>query len=136
LQRVVIDPGVLVSAAIGGSSPPARLWRAIVEGALEVVICPHLIAELAGVLERPKFRAYLTETEALAYVSEIARLARALPDPVDPPARTRDAGDNYLLALASAAGVAALISGDRDLTDLIGNDPPIVTPAQAVEQLL
>lgn len=103
---------------------------------LELVVCPHLITELASVLGRPRFRRYLTEAEVRSYVSEVARHSRRLPDPASPPSRSRDPKDDYLLALAGTEGVVALVSGDRDLTDMTDDDPPVLTPAQAVEQLL
>lgn len=117
MERVVLDPAVLVSALITPAGPPATLWRAVLDRRLETVVCPRLLAELAGVLERPKFRRYVTVDEARAFVAEVAESGRALADPVNPPRASRDADDDYLVALALTAGVRALVSGDRDLTD-------------------
>ena len=58
MRRVVVDPGVLVSALITPSGPPAQIVRAIREERLRIVVCPHLLAELLGVLQREKFRGY------------------------------------------------------------------------------
>lgn len=52
-----------------------------------------------------------------------------------PAALTRDADDDYLLALARSAKVDVLISGDRDLTDLAETQPPIETPTQFSQRL-
>jgi putative PIN family toxin of toxin-antitoxin system len=136
VERVVLDPGVLVSSLITPAGAPATLWRAVLDERLEIIICPHLLAELAGVLERPKFRRYFSVEESRAFVAEVARRGHVLPDPVDAPKVSRDPDDDYLVALARVAGVRALVSGDRDLTEMVDPDPPVLTPAQAVDQLL
>jgi predicted nucleic acid-binding protein len=45
-----------------------------------------------------------------------------------PEQRSRDAGDDYILALASTTS-AVVVSGDRDLLDL-GGQLPIFTPKE------
>jgi putative PIN family toxin of toxin-antitoxin system len=136
VERVVLDPAVLVSALITPQGNPAQLWRAVVDQRLEIAVCPWLLAELAGVLERSKFRRYTTAEEARAFVAEVADRSHRAPDPSDVPHVSRDPNDDYLFALAQATGARAVISGDRDLTDL--DDPPVtvLTPARAVETLL
>lgn len=136
MERVVLDPAVLISSLISPAGPPAALWRAVLDDRLGVVVCPHLLAELAGVLERPHFRRYTTIDEARAFVAEVAHHSRRRPDPSDVPEVCRDPNDDYLVALAQAAGVRALVSGDRDLTEMANPDPPVITPVQAVDQLL
>jgi predicted nucleic acid-binding protein len=69
VERVVLDPGVLVSALITPRGNPAKLWQAVVDQRLEIAVCPRLLAELAGVLERSKFRSYVTPEEARAFVA-------------------------------------------------------------------
>jgi predicted nucleic acid-binding protein len=61
--------------------------------------------------------------------------ALMLRDPPDPVAVTRDPNDDYLVALAIAAQADALVSGDRDLTDL--QDPPVsvLTPRTFLDRL-
>ena len=55
MRRVVVDPGVLVFAIITPLGPPADIVRAVRERRLVRVVCPHLLAELLGVLRREKF---------------------------------------------------------------------------------
>ena len=85
MERVVLDPAVLVSAVITPRGNPAPLWRAVVDQQLEIVTSPNLLAELAGVLERPKFRPYTTTEEARAFVAEVADRSHRIPDPADVP---------------------------------------------------
>jgi putative PIN family toxin of toxin-antitoxin system len=63
VRRVVVDPGVLISAIITPRGPPAEIVRAVREDRLALVVSPHLLAELLGVLRREKFRRYVTLEE-------------------------------------------------------------------------
>ena len=136
MERVVLDPAVLVAALITPNGNPAKLWQAVVDQRLEIATCPHLLAELAGVLERPKFRPYATAEEGRAFVAEVARRSHRVRDPSDIPRVSRDPNDDYLFALAQATAARAVVSGDRDLTDL--EDPPVavLSPAAAFHTLL
>ena len=136
MDRVVLDPAVLVSALITPNGHAATLWRAVVDGRIELVTCPHLLAELAEVVERPKFRRYFSTDEARAFVEEVARRSQLQPNPVDIAPTSRDGDDDYLVALASAAEVRASVSGDRDLTEMAPTGVPVFTPVQAVSRLL
>jgi predicted nucleic acid-binding protein len=57
---------------------PAAIWRAVLDRRIESVVCPHHLAELGGVLERPTFRRYVTVDEAQTFVAEVARFAPRL----------------------------------------------------------
>ena len=136
MERVVLDPAVLVSALITPQGNPAELWQAVVDQRIGIVTCPLLLAELAVVLDRPKFRGYATAEEARAFVAEVARRSHRVPDPSDRPAVSRDPNDDYLFALAQATAARAVVSGDRDLTDLDDPPVPVLSPAAAVQTLL
>jgi uncharacterized protein len=132
--RVVVDPGVLVSAAITSNGTPRRLldvWRG---GDIELVVSPALLTELRRVLLRPKFRRYLSLEEVERFVALIRREAELRTDPPEVPAVSADPKDDYLLALARATRVRFLVSGDAHLTDL-DVLPPVVTPAQLADML-
>src|SRR5713226_5296956 len=81
MRRIVVDPGVLVSAIITPLGPPAEIVRAIGQGRLALIVCPHLLAELLGVLRREKFRSYVTVEEAERYVAGLASRSETRPDP-------------------------------------------------------
>jgi putative PIN family toxin of toxin-antitoxin system len=135
--RVVLDPNVIVSAAIGreGASPPSQTIRLWYEGAIEVVVSPTLLSELSAVLARPKLRRYVTPAEAERIVASLQAEALIVPDPAPEPGLTADPRDDYLVALARAAGVTALVSGDRHLTELDDPRPPVWTPRMLVERV-
>ena len=47
----------------------------------------------------------------------------------------RDPDDDYLVALARGAGAEAIVSGDRDLLDHPGLEPPAIDARRACELL-
>ena len=53
-------------------------------------------------------------------------------DPAAPARRSRDPGDDYLLALAESA-VAILVTGDQDLLDV--KDVPVRSPRAFLEKM-
>jgi uncharacterized protein len=117
--RVVLDPNVLVSAAITSSGAVAEILDLIDASVITPVVSPALLTELTLVLRRDKFRAYLDLGAALAFVAEVERLAETWDDPdSDSTAESPDPDDAYLIALARSAQADALVSGDRDLTTL------------------
>lgn len=65
----------------------------------------------------------------------LATMAQIEPDPSSPPPVLRDPSDDYLLALAQAAGADAIVTGDHDLLDHQGLHPPAVTAREACRRL-
>ncbi len=134
--RAVLDPNVLVSAFISQrGSAPDRIVRAWLEGAFELVTSPQLIAELGDVLARPKFARQAADGRAEAYLATLAGDALQTDDPPDPPSVSPDADDDYLFALARAAGADVIVSGDHHLTQLTDPTPTVLTPRQFAERL-
>lgn len=56
-------------------------------------------------------------------------------DPVDVESETRDADDDYLIALARAHDANLSVTGDKDLLGWEVQQPPVITPA-AFETML
>ena len=112
-RRVVVDTGVLVSAAIRPESIPALA----VEKALllfEVCVSPETLTELETVLLRAKFDTYAPRAERELFLAGFSE--RVLTVPVtqvvtDCP----DPKDNMFLALADTVQAELLVSGDPHL---------------------
>jgi len=119
---------VFVSVLIAPKGTPAQLLDLVLEQRFELVVSPRLLAELTGVLLRDRFRRYVTAAEVRELVADLAAVATVIRGPPDPVAVTRDPNDDYLVALAVAAQADALVSGDRDLTDLEDPPVPVLTP--------
>lgn len=130
------DPNVLVAAAITPRGVCGRLLEAATQGRWQLVVSPLLVAELAEVLAREKFRRWLSEEEARQFATDLVRVADLLPDPVPAAHRhSRDPDDEYLITLARTADVVALVSGDPHLTELVALDPPVLTPSVFLSRL-
>ena len=136
-MRVVIDTNVLIAGLLWHGSPHALLTQ-VRSGALNLVSSPALLVELADVLSRTKFDAVLkrTSTSRERLLAEVRQLTQVLdPLPLAQPV-CRDPDDDKVLALALAARVELIVSGDRDLLVLQQFEGmPIVDPAQALQRV-
>lgn len=133
-MQAILDPNVIISGLLSAQGTSAHILRAFRDGEFEIVICAQLLAELARALAYPKLRKHISEREATATLAWLQKTAVFLPDPDQaPPYRSKDPGDDYLVALA-AAGRLALVSGDKDLLDLAGQIP-VFTPREFLDML-
>lgn len=118
-----------------GESPPCLIYDALTEASFDAVLCPRLLDEIEQALRKPYFSDLLEEREISEIVATIRDAGIVLNDPVDPPALLRDPNDDYLIALARETDAAAIVTGDRDLLDHAGLEPPAL-PARAACELL
>ncbi len=126
-MRAVLDPNVLISGLLSPNGTPGELLRAHQAGEFELVVSPALLAELERVLEDAKLRARIREEDARAFVRGLGSAAPQTVDPTaEPPVRSADPDDDYLIALA-ASERCALVSGDRDLLALSDRMPVFTT---------
>ena len=105
---------------------------------LGLVSSPALLAELEVVIGRAKFDAILTRsnTSRERALAEVRQLAEVIESPPLAVPVCRDPDDDVVLALALAAQVDLIVSGDDDLLALTHYQGiPIVTAVQAVEQI-
>jgi len=132
VPRAVADTNVLVAAAITPRGRCGRLLEAAIDRRWQLVAS----LQLGTILRRPKFRRWLSEEEAARFVADVRVLADMVADPPASPDReTADPKDEYLVALSRVADVAALISGDPHLTELVDLDLPVLAPAAFLERL-
>jgi putative PIN family toxin of toxin-antitoxin system len=133
--RVVLDPNVLVSAAISTAGPPRQIAAAWVDERFELVASPTLLAELSDVLARPKFRRWISAAVARGFIDGLVDDALIIDDPPAQPGVSPDPDDDYLIALARAANADYLVSGDHHLLELDAPDPPVLTPREFLDLL-
>jgi len=134
--RVVIDPGVYVSAFISPRrAAPGLVVEALLDGDVEALVSPLLMAELARVLARDKFARAASDGRAEAFVVLIAERGFRVEDPAPIPGATDDPDDDYLVALARAHGADAIVSGDRHLLAIASGELPVWTPRVLVDRL-
>lgn len=136
MTRLVIDTSTLLSGLVSApTSPPALLLAAARAGRFDLVTCPRIFTEFERGLAKDYFRARLSPSIIAAATDALRRLAITLPDP--PMARSvlRDPTDDFLVALARAAEAEAIVSGDADLLDHDGLEPPAIHARAACELL-
>jgi uncharacterized protein len=116
--RAVLDPNVVISGWLSAKGAPAQVLSRWQEGRFELVVSPLLLDELGRALAYPKLRRHISTDDGKAAMRWLEAGARRVGDPdSDPPVRSADPGDDYLIALA-AEQRAALVSGDRHLLEL------------------
>ena len=128
-MRAVLDPNVIISAALSPGGSPGRVFASWLEGAFELVISNKLLAELERAFDYPKLARRVTPEEARELLELLARGGTTANDPEGPPdVRSEDPDDDYLIALA-ASTQSVLVSGDADLLTLSGRIP-VRSPAE------
>jgi putative PIN family toxin of toxin-antitoxin system len=134
--RVVVDPGVFVSAFISPRrSAPALIVEAIFARRLEVVVSAKLLGELREVLGRDKFAKYAENGRSEAFITAISDCAFHVQDPDAQHGLTEDPGDDYLVALATTYDVDAIVAGDRHLLEISSEALPVWTPRTLATRL-
>ena len=79
--RLVVDPGVLISAALSARAAPRRLLEAAVAGRFTLIVSDLLLVELSEVLHRPKFRRWLAIADAESFIQAVTLLSERSADP-------------------------------------------------------
>lgn len=140
-----MDPNVLISAAISGKGVPRELLNRWKLGKFDLIVSAEVLFELQEVLDRTKFRRYLTETEAIQCVLWIhdgaVEVSEELPVELVS-GTTGDLDDDYLVGVALLGDADVIVSGDRHLLNLVairdrlGNViARVLSPMQFLEEL-
>ena len=115
-RRFVFDTNVIVSALSFPRSTPRRaLDAATASGVL--LASDDTLAELVGVLHRPKLASYLLPSERERFLERFVAEARFVRI-TERVAVCRDPRDDKFLELAAAGRADFLITGDSDLLAL------------------
>jgi uncharacterized protein len=127
--RAVLDPNVIISAALSPGGSPGRVFRYWLKGAYDLVVSPLLLDELERALGYTKLRNRVPADETKELLELLSRAGLAAEDPhSSPEIQSPDPDDDYLIALASISR-AVLVSGDKDLLGLSGQIP-VYSPAE------
>ena len=127
-KYIVLDTGVLISAAIRPESVPAlALEKALLQ--FDVCVSEETLTELETVLLRQKFDRYVSRQQRAAFIAgfrkqsrlfEVTQVVTDCPDPKD----------NMFVALAEAAQAELILSSDPHLTEMHPwREIPIMPPA-------
>ena len=127
-MRAVLDPNVIISGLLAPSGTPANILRLWLDGGFEFVASEQLLAELRRATRYPKLAKRIPSEDVDELIALIRRTAHMTADPADPPVtRSRDAHDDYLIALAATTR-AAIVSGDGELLSL-SEAIPVYSPS-------
>ena len=113
MPNVVFDASSIVGAALKEASIPERA-PLLARSHDTVCLSPAVEAEIREVLQRPKFREYISDITR-ARVLDILGAAALIVEPSERITDCRDAKDNKYLELTLAAGASIIVSSDEDL---------------------
>jgi uncharacterized protein len=114
-MRLVLDTNIVISALLWKGSP-RRLLRVATIGRVTLFTSDPLLAELAEVLSRSKFKEKVTAlgVSSNRLFETYARLAETV-QPVDVPRIAPDPDDDVVIGTALAAKADLLVTGDHAL---------------------
>lgn len=137
MKRLVIDASTLTSgvASRPGGGAPWLILAALLDFEFEAVVCPRLVGEFRDALGNKYFRERFDPDDLAEIVARVEEAAVVRSDPQEVEALLRDPDDDYLVALARESGADAIVTGDGDLLDHPGLEPPAVA-ARAACRLL
>lgn len=136
--KAVLDTNVLISGLLWDEAP-ARILEAADEERLVLFTSRPLLEELAYVLQRSKFKLFLSRRglnfkDALAQAIQLSRII--VPRPFAETFITQDPADDRVLECAETAAVEAIVSGDEHLLALKNfRHIPILSPGAFLRML-
>ena len=114
-MRVVVDTNVLISAFCFPGGTPERVYRAAIEGRLELVTSATLLAEFGRILT-DKFG--WEPGRAADAVAQVARIGSVVETSERVEVVKADPADDRVLEAALAGDVDVIVSGDSHLLAL------------------
>jgi len=113
--KAVLDTNILISAFVFPGGAPEAVYRAALEGRLEIVTSPPLLAELGRVLgDKFGWEGAMAE----AAVAQVARIARVVRPRSAVSVVEQDPADDRILEAAAEGAADVIVSGDRHLLQL------------------
>jgi putative PIN family toxin of toxin-antitoxin system len=134
MRLAVLDTNVIVSAGITPGRAPAKLifdW--VLNGQVQVITSPAVVAEYREVVRRPKFRRYGFPPLWLEFLIDESLWfqdpepwVQPCPDPQDAP----------FLALAHAAGAWLVTGNGKHFPEAVRNGVTVLSPADYLADLV
>ncbi len=114
-MKVVLDTDILISAFVFPGGPPEDVFRAALEGRIELITSPPLLAEFGRVLSSKFGWEPSIAEQAVAQIARVGTVVRRKERIVE---IVDDPDDDRVLEAALAGGADVIVSGDRHLLDL------------------
>ena len=136
-MRAVVDTNLLVSYLIAHRSPIAELIDVyLARGDYRLLTSHVMLGELDRVLQYPRLHRYYDEQTRIRFVALVASLGEIVDLPHEVPRICRDPDDDWVIACAVAGNADVIVSGDRDLLDLIQVNRILILSARQFLTLL
>lgn len=137
MKRLVVDASTLVSgvASRPGGGAPWLILEALLDHDFEALACPKLIEEFKDALDGAYFLERFDSDDLAEIAANVERAAVRHENPTKIEPVLRDPDDDYLIALAREARAEAIVTGDRDLLDHAGLQPPAINAKEACEMI-
>ncbi|HCS20715.1 MAG TPA: putative toxin-antitoxin system toxin component, PIN family [Bacteroidetes bacterium] len=114
-ERLVVDTNLWISFLISGTF--SKLDKVLKSGSARLIFSTELLKEFIKVVERPKFKKFISASEITSLLRDIHRYADFI-EVITPVNICRDVKDNFLLALSNDGKADFLLTGDEDLLTL------------------
>ena len=115
-MRIIADTNVLISSLFW-NGVPCKIIESVIDGKLELVTSPSILAEVRSVLRDEK-EFGLSEQEVDDVLSVILSYATLTEPTIEVLHASRDPKDNHVLAAAQNANVDRIVTRDKDLLTL------------------
>lgn len=122
LTKAVFDCNVFLQAASRKQSVAAECLRFVENGEVRLYVCGEILEEIEVVLNRPEIRNHfqsLTDEIVKAFLLKLRRISQIIKKIPKKFSYSRDPDDEIYINLAVCAEVDFLVSGDKDLLDLM-----------------
>lgn len=114
-MRVVLDTNILISAFVFPGGAPEDVFRSVLEGRIELVTSPPLLAEFGRVLSSKFGWEPSMAEQAVALVANVGSVVRPKVKVEDV---AEDPDDDRVLEAALEGQAEVIVSGDRHLLRL------------------
>ncbi len=135
-DRLVIDTNVWIAALIIPTGTARQVVGTVLARGIDVLMSEATFDEMVSRLGKPKFDRYRDSESWSSFVISLVDLVVWCEDADSAAGASCDPDDDKFLSLATIGAADAIISGDRDLLDLVSYQGiPIVTPQQFLQRL-
>ena len=131
--RVIIDTNLFISFLIGKRL--ATLKETLNNSAIELILSNQHILELKLVTSRSKFKKYFNQKDVNELIDLLFSIGKVV-HLINEPDVCRDSKDNFLLGLADNAKADYLVSGDKDLLEMVEYKKTKIVTANSFEKIL
>jgi len=131
-MKIVIDSNVWISALVFGGKP-REIFERVVANGWTIIVSEEIFTEIRRVLST-KFKDFIEDFEAFQsilrpYLIEVKLGSIKV-------SKCRDEDDNIVIETALIGDAVCIISGDKDLLDLMEYERlPIINPSDFLENL-